>query len=143
MILSNVQYQLFESDAWWLDKNYKLSYHEIDGEIKLEFEDQVSLHISWDSQPAQYCICYGSQAFFSKGLPVTRPLTKSSIWRKLVGKDICLKFLDNEQQVLEIRSGENTVYCCSMEDGNWWMNTIHVTNQKPYDFPMDRETPEK
>lgn len=130
LLLTNVIYQLFESDL--PDLEAESTWHEIDREVMLIFEDNHPIYISWCSQPVQYAVGYQQTTWFSD--PTIRlDLSQSRIWKPLVGQLITLSYLDDQHQVLELStsSANAAVYCSSQEQGQWEMDVLHISSEKP------------
>jgi hypothetical protein len=132
MILKRIQYEMFESDADWLDHHLDTPFHEIDGQIRLDLVgSERPLFISWNQVEVMFEIATGPESLFSKSLPVVRDMSSNKIWRDLIGKDISWEHLGKHRQVLRITDGSSSVYCCSREGERWQMDVVHVTRQRP------------
>lgn len=131
MRIVKVFYDIFESDAWWLDRHASSDTHELDREIRLVSDDGQSIFISWCSDPVQYSICTSTTSFFLPPVPVARDMTASSIWTGITNDSVTLQFLDQNHQVLEIRSSQKVVYCWTSAfdvDGD---DVVYVSTSKP------------
>lgn len=136
MKLTAVHYELFESDAKWMAENADHTWHTIDREVRLTFADAPTVYVSWMQNPVEYAIEYQDHSFFVIGPDVVRDLTKSAIWSPLIGSDVNLRFLDNDHQVLCVKSATHAVYCCSYKNGwGWKVDVVTITSQAP-DIPL-------
>ncbi len=131
MKIVKVFYDIFESDAWWLDRHASSDTHELDREIRLESDNEESIFISWCSDPVQYSTCTSNTSFFLSRVPVARDMTNSSIWSGITNGFVTLQFLDQNHQVLEIRTSRKVVYCWTSAfdvDGD---DVVYVSASKP------------
>ena len=104
LLLTRVIYDLFESDIASLDEPESETAHTIDRQIRLEFSDSSIRHLSWSSDPVQYCIGVQEQPFFVSGDNVTRDFSAHPLWRSVVGHVLDLVVIDPDHQVVEVRS---------------------------------------
>ena len=132
MILEQVLYEVFESDAAWLDDNWESGVHEIDREIRMVFQGaHPDIYVSWDQTGDLVHIAMRNATFFTPPAPTVRDASTSAIWTDLVGQDVTFEFLREDKQVLCVMAGEHAVYCCSYEDGYWEADVVHIASQKP------------
>jgi hypothetical protein len=129
--VARIVYELFESDAVWLDKNPLAEVHELDREIRLEGESGGEIYISWCTDPVQYAIGISNKSFFSPLAPVVRDMTDSVMWSGIAGQTVTLRFLDDHHQVLEIRSESGIIYCWTSEFEMAGLDVVNVSKHKP------------
>jgi hypothetical protein len=129
--LTAVSYELFEADLDGLDSALGQNSHGIDREIKLLFDNVSTIYISWCSQPDHYAVGYQNNSWFIPPPPATLDATNWPLWQPLIGQTISLNYLDEQHQVLEIKSTAGAVYCSSF-DGNYWaMDVLYISSAIP------------
>ena len=132
MLLKSVTYQVFEqerSGPWPTDR---ASWHQIDGQVVLNFLNGQTLFISWAKGIVQYCIQQGEQSYFSPDTLVEVPMTNHAYWLQLVGKNIDLTYRDQEQQVLVISNAENNLFISSQyDDGVFRGDCVRISHINP------------
>lgn len=107
-------------------------WHQLDGEVKLEFFDCNPLFMSWGKHPIQYSIEARTQSFFSPGLLVPVDFSGHPYWKKMIGHQIQEEYIDEENQVLRISDGENFVFLSSRyDDGKFQGDCVRVSIQNP------------
>ncbi|MBK8464716.1 MAG: hypothetical protein IPL32_02710 [Chloracidobacterium sp.] len=132
MKLSQVFYEIFESDAQHLDEIDSTQIHEIDREIRLIDEQGESTFISWCSEPVQYSVGTSKVSFFDEPIPVIQDMSNSGLWKALVGKDVAVSFVDKHHQVLEITNDDNDkVYCWTSAFDEEGEDTLFISPQTP------------
>jgi hypothetical protein len=131
MKLTKIIYEIFESDAQWLDEVDSRQVHEIDREIRLIDEEGESTFISWCSDPVQYAVGISNISFFDQPIPVIRDMSNSEFWKALVGKDITFNFMDSHHQVLEIGNNDKAVYCWTSAFEAEGTDTLFISAQRP------------
>jgi len=129
--LSQVVYELFESDLEELRRPGAENEHTIDREVRLEFSNGDTRYISWCSEPEQYCIGVQERPFFKPSGAVAVDLSHHPLWRSFIGKVVTLNPLDAEHQVLEIRFGDAATYLFSKEGESWYSDVVTIADTKP------------
>ena len=132
MRLHRIAYGLFEheADATWPAEAD--SWHQLDGEVVLTFSDGATEFISWCGDPVQYSVGRNMTTHFRP--EILRPFDMSThpMWRGIVDSDVSLRFMDDEQQVLQIASGGRAVFISSQyEDGDFFGDCIRVSAKIP------------
>ena len=67
MILRRVYYELFPHEVDDNGSYQCVEDHRLDREIRLEFDLDVTLFVSWISEPVQYCVGHKGSSFFGRG----------------------------------------------------------------------------
>jgi|SRR5688572_13933683 len=118
MILVKVEYEFFAFEE--VSSNAR----ELNRQIRLLFADSATLYVSWtwerqhapDSEP--YSIAYSESSYFTDSAAHVIDASASPPWTRHIGRDVELLHTpsarDSEYQVLEIRSGQDRTYLCSL-----------------------------
>lgn len=133
MVLARVIYELFETEAGIADVADRAEPVYLSRQLRLEFTDTTPVFIAWTwglLPESDYHVGWSHESFCKGPLEVELDATRTAIWIKLVGHSVSLHFRDAEQQVLEVRSPETTVFCCSFEQ--WWhADTLYIGRSLP------------
>ena len=130
-VLSRVTYVLFEHELVEGRAHFPTHEHALDREVRLETTAGTAQHISWTSDPVQYCLGTKESSWFLPGDAAELDMSDSPPWRDLVGKKISLEWRDSDHQVLEVRTDTASVYLASREGAYWCADTITVTDTPP------------
>jgi len=117
LILQRVVYELFDWEADAPAEGPGRWYDELHGQVRLEGADGDRLYLSWawgQDQP-DYFIDHSPDSFFTGPLPAERDVTGSPAWQPLVGRPVTVGHRDGRRQVIEVRAGDEVVYCCSFQ----------------------------
>lgn len=138
MKLAQIIYEIFESDAQWLDEDDSRQIHEIDREIRLVDDEGQSTFISWSSDPVQYAIGIADVRFFNEPIPVVRDMSDSELWKGLIGENITFNFEDTHHQVLKISFSDHTVYCWTSTFADMGFDILFISTERPDDIQQER-----
>ena len=130
-VLTKVTYLLFESELSEGDEHLLRDEHIIDREVRLDWSDGSVKHISWTSNPVQYCVGVQAHSWFISGDVKEVDMSSRSNWKELVGKEVKLQWHDDSHQVLEMRTDVASIYLSSRENGYWEADTITISQAKP------------
>lgn len=132
MRLQRVAYGLFEHEAgatWPAEAD---GWHHLDGEVVLTFSDGATEFISWSSEPVQYSIGRSTTTHFRPEVLRSVDMTTHPMWRGIVDRDVSLRFMDDERQVLQIAGGALVVFISSQyEDGGFLGDCVRVSAKNP------------
>jgi hypothetical protein len=132
MLLKSVTYQVFEHERSGPWPTNRTSWHQIDGQVVLNFFNGQSLFISWGNGIVQYCIEQREQSFFSPDTLVEVPMTDHPYWLQFAGKNIGLTYLDQEQQVLTVTNAKNNLFISSQyDDGTFRGDCVRISQLSP------------
>ncbi len=132
MILTSVDYRLLQGEEEWFGTNEGSGWHQLDGEIRLEFSDAATMFISWQSKPMTYSIGCSDLSYFSSVMLQTVSMSSHSWWRNLIGHDVQLNFQDSDHQVLCISAGASDVFLSSQyDDGMFQGDCVRVSPVAP------------
>ncbi len=131
MQLRRVWYELFQSDLDALESRGWAVPHEIDGQLRLEFDDADAAYISTVQHLDRFRADYEGESYFVTTLPHQHEVSAHPLWTPLIGSSIDLAFLDRSHQVVAIRSPTQRVYCCSWEAGSWEADQLLVCRSLP------------
>lgn len=130
MRLQQVTYRVFEHEIGPLGAGEPL-WHQIDGEVVLAGKGDAEF-ISWCSEPVQYCVGRRRASFFNPGALRAVDLSRHTIWHRLVGREVSVRFADPEHQVLRIEGAGCTVFLSSQyDDGRFQGDCIRVSSKDP------------
>ncbi|MEP7286490.1 MAG: hypothetical protein ABI947_12050 [Chloroflexota bacterium] len=125
MKISQVLYELFESEANSPDLEGLTAVHELDREIRLVGENGQSQYISWIWDPSleSYVIGLSNESYFVQPPTLVHDVTDSVIWSQLADQSVSFVFVHGDTPVLEIHGDEKTIYCWAQT------NTLCVSGQ--------------
>ena len=133
MILRRVWYELFESEVRWLDTHPQCEYVELGRQLRLELADDNTVYVAWKWGwlGSDYFVDFTGKSYYTGSAEVEREASASSLWSPLIGRPVEFAYRGEGRQVLEVRSGESVVYCCSFGKGCWGMDILHVAARLP------------
>lgn len=133
MILTHVTYELFEHEFDQFLAEEANGWHQLDGQVRLDFSDSPSVYISWIGAPVQYCIGLGSQSHFkSDAMRHHIDMTKHPYWSNLIFKDISISFIAPLNQVIRIYSYQHQVFLSSQyDDGMFQGDCVRISQIQP------------
>jgi len=117
MLLQRVVYEMFDWEAEGFASQLPLGPDQLQRQVRLEGGEGSRLYISWawgQGQP-DYFLAYGKDSFFTDPAQAELDLSQSSGWQSLIGQDISVRYRDETRQVVEVRSKDLVVYCCSFQ----------------------------
>jgi hypothetical protein len=130
MRLRHVTYRLFEHEVA-VPEDDERPWHQLDGEIVLVGDDRVEF-VSWCAEPVQYCIGKRQVSFFNAEVLRATDLSCHPFWRRLIGSDISMRFMDAQRQVLQIEGFGFSVFVSSQcEDGKFEGDCVRVSSINP------------
>ena len=123
MILQRVVYELFEWETDMADSFSRAAYVELFRQVRLEGPDGERVFISWDwvKGKGDYFAAFAGGSFFTNVPNFEHDVSETPMWHSLVNKQVEPGYHNADPQVVEVRSGEDVVYCCS-----WWMDRVYV-----------------
>jgi hypothetical protein len=130
-VLQKVFYDLFESEANVLDDPESHFSHTIDRELCLEFGDGKKVFISWCNVPVQYAIGMGTTSFFVSEDYVRLDASSHPMWKRVMGQPAEFLVLNDEHQIIELRSPVGSIYFSTFENGQWGSDVITVSTKMP------------
>ena len=131
MQLRRVWYELYQGGLDALESRAWSVPHEIDGQVRFEFDDADAAYISAIQHLDAFCADYRSASYFASPLPHQRETSAHPLWTPLIGSSIDLAFLDASHQVVTIRSPMQLVYCCSWGADSWEADRLLVCRSLP------------
>jgi hypothetical protein len=117
MLLQRVVYELFEWEAEAVRGVARDGYDELFRQVRLEGADGIKVYISWawgDGQP-DYFLAKATDTFFTTPPETERDVSTDPAWRYLIGRPVTLAYQKRNRQVIEVRSEDAVVYCCSFQ----------------------------
>lgn len=133
--LVDVFYEMFPSDAEWLDENTDSEYHILDREIRLQMADGKDLFISWVEllEPGDFAVGIAHQTHNKNPPEVVRSMAAHPIWRNVIGQSVMLSYSDASRQILRLTTKEYTVYVCTYDaiKGYWEADALYISHRLP------------
>jgi hypothetical protein len=132
MRLSKVSYHVFEHEVErsWADAPD--AWHQLDGQVVLEFEDAGPVFVSWGSEPEQYCIAQLSTSFFVDSALRLVAMSQHAFWNPMMGRIVDLTFVDDRCQVLKVSDGQSALFLSSQyDDGSFFGDAVRVSRSRP------------
>ena len=123
MLLKRVTYELYEWEADQFTSRLPSGYDELRRQIRLESEDGTRIYISWSwgQRQRDYFIAHNHDNFFTDSPHAELDVSESPGWEALVGRETEVRYQDDSLQVIEVRSNDLVVYCCS-----FWLDRVYV-----------------
>ncbi len=131
MQLRRIWYELHQADLDALESRAWAVPHEMEGQVRLEFDDAEAAYISAVLHLDSLCADYRGESHCVTPLPHQREVSAHPLWTPLIGSSIDLAFLDASRQVVAIRSPTQRVYCCSWEAGSWEADRLLICRALP------------
>jgi hypothetical protein len=131
MKISKVFYELFNSDYLSIKGHENDDFHEIDREICLEFTDGTKIYISWADKPIQFCIGHKDSSWNINQPEIILDASEWKIWKNIINQEVEIIYLDNEKQILELKSKNTSIFLSSQENCNWETDVLHISLIKP------------
>ncbi len=138
MILANIHYHLFPGEAEALDAFAERNWHQLDGELRLEFTDAPACFISWGRgrSPGQdatrYAVEVRDESFFEACLLASLEMSDHPYWNNLIGHNLRLDYMDTEHQILRIASAAGKLFLSSQSvDGRFQGDSLRVSPLPP------------
>lgn len=134
--LASVCYRVFEGEEAIVDVAAVGSVHDIGGEVVITFQDGQRIFISWVSKPVQYAVGMNDASYFLPDALVDCDVSRTEMWRGLVGKEVSLDFVAADNQVLKVSSPTHHVLLCSFERGHWWADELTICREMPAPYEV-------
>ena len=129
MVLARVIYELFESESDVVGLADRGEPVPLGRQLRLEFADAASVFIAWTwgaLANSKYHVGWSHASFCMDAAEVEHDATRSRAWATLVGRELSLHYRDPEQQVLEVGTREDVVFCWA-----WDLDTLYVGRHLP------------
>jgi hypothetical protein len=133
MVLARVIYELFETEAGTADIADRGEPVYLGRQLRLELAKAPSVYIAWTwgaLPDSEYHMGWSHQSFCKGATEVEYDATHTPTWAGLAGHALSLHFRDPERQVLEVRTHDGVVFCCSFER-SWHADTLYVARCLP------------
>ena len=133
MVLVRVIYELFATEAGTPESADRGGPVYLDRQLRLEFANSPPLYVSWTwgaLPESEYHVGWSHDSFYRGVTEIEYDATNTSAWADLVGHALSLQYFDSNQQVLEIRTSNAAVFCCSFEQ-RWRADTLYVGSRMP------------
>jgi len=133
MKIEKVIYELYESDYSYIKDITEADAHEIDREIYLVLDNGKHIYISWSNEPMQFSVGYKDHHWFKNEPDKTMEATSWKIWKDTIGQEFEFVYHDKNNQVLELKSTNTSVYFAPLEkeNNNWSIDVLHISNTLP------------
>jgi hypothetical protein len=132
MVLADVCYELFPHEAGWLGLDEDAGWHQLDGQVRLDFAHGATQFISWGKGPVQYSVEIRDVPFFSEGALTSLEMSTHPYWRALVGQNLDIAYADEHHQVLKLFNQHSEVFLSSQyPDGAFQGDCIRVSPRAP------------
>jgi hypothetical protein len=133
MILVQVTYELLDHELGQFQTQEAKGWHQLDGQIRLDFSDSPSVFISWVNEPLQHSIGFGPDSHFKpKALRNTMDMKNHPYWSNLVGGNLLISFIEPHHQVVRVASDLAQVFLSSQyDDGMFQGDCVRVSPIQP------------
>lgn len=132
MILASVHYQVFPGEAEALEADARRTWHQIEGELRLEFTDGPAQFISWGNGPVLYAVEIRDDSFFDEYMLGSVEMTDHPYWSELIGYELQLEYADPDHQVLAITSAAGRLFLSSQHvDGSFQGDSLRISPHPP------------
>ena len=131
--LHKVIYELYDSDYLYIQDKIDADTHEIDREIDLVLDNGKHIYISWSDKPIQFSVGYKDSRWFNNESDKTLDASSWKMWKPLIGEGFELVFHGDNNQILELRARNTSIYFSPLEikDQNWSIDVLHISSNKP------------
>lgn len=129
MKLDNVIYELYDSEyeyALGLSNSIK---HELDREVRLEFDDDTVIYVHWSDEPIQFCVGYKSTRAYSTEPEKTINVSGWAMWLPFINKEINIAYIEDDNEMIEISAEKNSLFFWA--GGDTGSDTLSISAQKP------------
>lgn len=119
--------------------SFGAAMRELARQIRFQFADSPALYVSWtwerqrgpDSEP--YSIAFSESSYFADSAAHVINASDSPLWSGHIGREVELVYTpaqsrDSEYQVLEMRSGTDRTYVCSLA-----RDRIRLSHTSPFE----------
>jgi hypothetical protein len=138
MILADIHYHLFPGEAEALDAFAERNWHQLDGELRLEFTDAPACFISWGrggslgDGAVRYAVNVRDESFFDAYLLASLEMSDHPYWSNLIGHDLRLDYMDPEHQILRIACTAGKLFLSSQSvDGRFQGDSLRISPLPP------------
>lgn len=132
MILASIHYHVFPGEAEALDADSAHNWHQIDGELRLEFTDLPARFVSWARGPVLYSVEVSNESFFGRELLGSLEMTDHPYWSELIGHQLNLDYAAPNHQVLKLATPAGEVFLSSQQqDGLFQADSLRVSPRAP------------
>jgi hypothetical protein len=132
MVLTEVHYELFPHEADWLTADENSGWHQLDGQVRLNFANGATQFISWGTGPVQYSVEVRDVSFFNERALTSLRMNSHPYWRELVGHRLDVAYLGTNHQVLKLFNEQVGVFLSSQyEDGTFQGDCVRVSPREP------------
>jgi hypothetical protein len=134
MILSRVVYELFDHEVEWLAAHPNPEAVELRRQVRLELDGNAKVFVAWTWFPSgdDFYVAFSPTSFCIGDSDGFVDASDWPLWSGLIGREIVLAYRDEStKQVLEVRSENATVLCCSFGRGVWHIDCLCVSGQMP------------
>jgi hypothetical protein len=133
MILASIYYQVFPGEAEALEADAERDWHQIEGELRLEFTDGPAQFVSWGNGPVQYAVEVREDSFFDEHLLASVEMSDHPYWSNLIGHELSLDYADPDHQVLRVVSAAGEVFLSSQyADGTFQGDSLRIAPRAPH-----------
>lgn len=133
MILASIHYHLFPEEAALLDAAVERHWHQIDGELRLEFTDAPACFVSWGSGPVAYAVEVREESFFAKDMLASLEMSDHPYWTNLIGQELRLHYADEDCQILKLFTPRGEVFLSSQDsEGAFKGDSLRVSPLPPH-----------
>jgi hypothetical protein len=132
MILASIHYHLFPGEAEALEAHAERNWHQIEGELRLEFTDAPAQFVSWGTGPVLYAVEVRDESFFDEHMLASVDMSDHPYWSRLVGHELRLDYADPNHQVLKVASPAGELFLSSQYvDGTFQGDSLRVSPRAP------------
>jgi len=136
--VKKINYNLFDHDIEHLKKHMDTSFHEIDGEIEITFDNAKKTYISWSQCSEGYKILRQEDTFFSPPSEFRCCMSQHQFWCPFINSEIQIQSIGEYGEILVISSTVHKLYICCYELklDQWGQDTLYITNKYPNSIIM-------
>jgi hypothetical protein len=132
MILASIHYHVFPGEAESLEAEATRNWHQLDGELRLEFTDRPACFVSWGSRPVLYSVEVSNASFFAEHLLGSVEMTDHPYWSELIGHELRLSYAAADHQVLKFATPGAEVFLSSQhQNGAFQGDSLRVSPVAP------------
>ena len=129
MKLNKVIYELYDSEYEYAMGLSDSEKHELDREVRLEFDDDTVTYVYWSDEPIQFCVGYKSTRAYSTEPEKIINVSNWPMWQPFINNEINIAYIEDNNEMIEISTKNNSLFFWA--GGNHGSDTLCVSTQKP------------
>ena len=131
MKLKKVLYELYDSEVQGILSQRERKSHNLDREIRLEGEADKVIYIFWDDERVQFCVGFDDNRRYQSDPESIIEVTQWPLWKGFIGKEITIKFVEPDNELIELTDGSHWLYFWAGGEGGSDFLSVSIIPPKP------------